>query len=219
MPKRTDISSILVIGAATAMAAAAGPALGQPDEGEYQRNGFASFDSGRWRARAAFFSTDYGYGPQYQCWLSAPGASLVQTRPREAGNMDARWYLLGDEAREHDNLAIDWVRVGGRRFEATMLPWRLVAPTENGIILTYESPLFAVRTDAGAQWLPFDYLTLDMMRAPSFEVGYHFNDRDGSPRNARRVIDLRGFRAAAKWCGRQLLRDRMGEPRVQRLTR
>ena len=226
MPKRTDISSILVIGAGLAMACSlAAPAAAQTEDDDFQRNVFDTFHAGAWRARAALYSRDYAFGPEYRCRMETAGASLTQSRPNESGTMGAFWWLLEDLRQQRENLEIEWVRVGGHRFEATRLPWRLVAPTDNDIVLTFERPMFAVRRDESSEWLPFEYLTLDLLEAGSFEIGYRYavdnengNEHEGV-RHDRRTIDLEGFAEVAQWCGRQLLRDRHDEQRVRELTR
>lgn len=205
-----------LVGAGTAISTAV-PAYAQADDDEIRQNAFASFEAGNWRGEAALFTADYTYGPQYQCRISTPGAALIQIRPRESSVMQASWWLLTDM--RDTSPVVDWVRVKGRRYEATRLPWRLVQPTDNGIVLTFDRVMFAVRADARAEWLPFEYLTLQLLDAPSLEIGYHTQEDSSAPRvPGRRTISFNGFKEVASWCGRMLLRDRQDENRVRELT-
>ena len=135
--------------------------------------------------------------------------------------MDASWTLFGEAlARGEEWPTVDWVRVNGRRYSVTRLPWRLNEPTDNGIVLTFDRVMLAVRGDRHSEWLPFEYLTLEFMGAPSFEVGFHTQVDDSAPQiPGRRTISLTGFKEVASWCGRMLLRDRQDENRVRELTR
>ena len=209
---------LIALGAALAVSATT-PAWGQNAPDEVARNVFASFQSGAWHGEAALIGTDYDYGPQYRCRMSTPGAQLLQIRPKESGRMDASWTLFGEAlARGEEWPTVDWVRVNGHRYWVTGLPWRLVEPTDNGIVLTFDRVMLAVRADARSEWLPFEYLSLELMTAPSFEIGYHTQVDDSSPRvPGRRTISLNGFKEVASWCGRMLLRDRQDENRVREL--
>jgi hypothetical protein len=210
----------LVAAACAALAVlVAMPAQAQSDDDEIRQNAFASFQAGSWRGEAALFGTDYTYGPQYQCRISAPGAELLQIRPSESSRMEAGWTLFREAlARGEDWPTVDWVRVNGRRYLVSRLPWRLVQPTDNGIVLTFDRVMLGVRADERSEWLPFEYLTLEFMTAPSFEVGYHTQVDDSAPRvPGRRTISLNGFKEVASWCGRMLLRDRQDENRVREL--
>lgn len=196
------------------------PALSQTvtDPG-YDENAFATFQSGAWTATAAFIGKD-SYGPEYQCRISTLGATLWQRRPYESGEMPAEWRLLEDERRRAERFEIRWIALNGKRCEVAALPWRLILPPddEEGIVVMSDRLLLAVRVDPSAPWLPFTYLTLDMLGARSFEIGYSV-EIDDQVHQARRRISLAGFREAAKWCGRQLLRDRQHHVRVRALTR
>lgn len=207
---------IPILGAALS-AAAAGSARSQSADDEITRNAFASFQAGNWHGEAALFGANYDFGPQYQCRISTPGAALIQIRARESSALQGSWRLL-PELRDLPPV-VDWVRVNGRRYEVARVPWRLEQPTDDGIMLTFDRMMLAVRAEAHSQWLPFEYLTLQLLDAPSFEIGYHAQDDDSAPRvPGRRTINLIGFKEVASWCGRMLLRDRQDEDRVRELT-
>lgn len=196
---------------------AAGAATQDRDD-DYQRNVFASYTAGTWRADAAFYNSDYTYGPQYECRMRTAGATLTQARPNESGTMQAYWDVADDLVRVHDDVVLEWVRIGRQRFELQRLPWRLVAPNEGGITLSFDRSMLAVRRSSEFQWLPFEYLTVSMFEARSFEVAFRFRDRDTDRvTRQRRVISLDGFPDVARWCGRQLLRDRATEDRIRAL--
>lgn len=189
----------------------------QTTDDEFSKSVTASFNAGAWHAQAANFK-DYGYSPQLSCRVFTAAAMLIQTRPRESGTLDAGWIFLNRERQGVDNFTVDWVRVDGVRYEAVDLPWRLVAPTDNDIVLTFDRPLRAVRRATADEWLPISYLTLSMLHARKLQVGYSFEQNEHRM-NGKKGITLSGFREVTKWCGRELLRDRLNEERVQELTK
>ena len=192
-------------------------------EDEFEKRTIARFQARSWLARAAYFGSDYGHGPERQCRLTTPGATLTQARPNESGRMPANWVFLEHERREHDNLEINSVELAGRRYEVANLPWRLVKPAGD-IVLTFEKPLLAVRDSRAAQWLPFEYLTLQMLNTRDLKITYSYDSPEEETNGARtrvgatKMIDLTGLKEASKWCGRQLLIDRRDEAHVRALT-
>lgn len=193
-------------------------AMTQAGDDDYQRNVFASHTAGAWRADAALFGSTYTYGPQYECRMRTAGATLTQARPNESGTLQAHWDIAGDIMRLHDDVALESVKIGRERFELRRLPWRLAAPSEDGIVLSFDRSMLAVRRSAEREWLPFEYLTASMFEARSFEISFHYRERDTDRVvRQRRVVDLDGFREVARWCGRQLLRDRAHQDRVRDL--
>ena len=193
------------------------PAHAQSPDDEFSKNIVATFEAGEWKAQAAEFK-DYSYSPQIGCRMFTPGAMLLQTRRRESGQLDASLFLVEDQRSTGDNFEVDWIRVGGIRYEATVLPWRLAAPSPDGIVLTFDRAFLAVRRSQTSEWLPATYLTLQLLEAKRFEVGFH-SEVDDHVTHGRRVISLLGFKPVSKWCGRELLRDRQDQNQVRELTK
>jgi len=184
---------------------------------EFPKNVVASFAAGDWRAQSADFQ-GYTYSPQFSCRMFVDGAMLIQTRPRESGRMDADWSFLNDRQKTGDNFEIKWIQVNETRYQAAVLPWRLVSPPPDGIVLTFDLTLLAVRRDAASEWLPAAYLTLPLIEAKRLEIGFQYEVDDRVVQGSKK-ISLNGFKAVSKWCGRELLRDRQDQPRVQELTK
>ncbi len=193
------------------------PASAQSPDDEFSKNVVATFEAGGWKAQAAEFK-DYSYSPQISCRMFTPGAMLLQTRRREGGQLDASLFLVEDQRTIGDNFEVDWIRIGGIRYEAAVLPWRLAAPSPDGIVLTFDRAFLAVRRSQASEWLPATYLTLPLLEAKRFEVGFHY-EVDNHITHGRQAISLSGFKAASKWCGRELLRDRQDQDRVRELTK
>lgn len=195
-------------------------AAARTHEDTVRENAFATHRAGSWQATAALFGTDYTFGPEYQCLMSTSGASLLQRRPNEASEMPSYWtFLQEDERRLHTPMQVRAVSIDGKRFEVTALPWRLSGPPgEDGIVLTFDRSILSFRRKADHPWLPFVYLMPDMLAARSFELTY-VDSNDEQKRVHRKRIMLDGFREVARWCGQQLLRDRMDESRVRDLVR
>lgn len=188
-----------------------------PDE-EYQRNAFATAKYGAWTTTAALFDQNYTYGPQYQCRIESQGVAFWQARPNESGEMFMAWSFAESDRRDFDNFEVSWVSVGGDRFEVTRLPWRLIGESTDGIVLTFDRTLLSVRRDRSHPWMPFNLLTLEMLKARHFEIGFTY-ELDEKEKTGTRRIDLTGIKDAAKWCGRNLLRDRQDQPAVLDLIR
>jgi len=165
-----------------------------------------------WSAEANF-DTD---PPIHTCTMTAPSVKVIQSRAGESSQMRMRWDFFPDIA--VDAPVLLQAKLGRDHFEVAKLPWRLARPSADGIILAYDVVLLVARRNGSAQWLPFEYLTDDLFDLPSFELTYRTEDDSGEPRIRKQRFDLRGFKQAAKWCGRQLLRDRLGEKRVSELT-
>jgi hypothetical protein len=188
-------------------------------EKTFSENAVSHFSAGDWRAEAASFE-NYTFSPQMGCRMSTVGAVLTQLRPRESNQLEAAFDLLPEQRDRGSNFRIDWIQVDKVRYEAVLLPWRLSGPPEpGGIVLAFESPLFAIRQNPSQQWLPTSYLTLPLLTAKRFEVGFTYaNEEDELVKGSQR-ISLRGFREVGTWCGRELLRDRQDEERVKELTK
>lgn len=194
-------------------------AAARTHEDTVRENAFATHRAGSWQATAALFGTDYTFGPEYQCLMSTSGASLLQRRPNEASEMPSYWTFRDDEDGPQISFQVSTVSIDGKRFEVTALPWRLSGPPgEDGIVLTFDRAILSFRRKADHPWLPFVYLMPDMLAARSFELTY-VDSNDEQKRVRRKRIMLDGFREVARWCGQQLLRDRMDESRVRDLVR
>lgn len=193
-------------------------AWAQSDESFEQQYLFATQNAGAWTAQAFLFK-DHADGPQYECRLSTPGLVISQVRASEGRTLESSWRLLRDRRKGLAYAVPKWIKLDGRRYEFTYLPWRL-ARAVDGIILTFDTRMPAVRRDARRQWLPVEYLTVDLLEARSLEVGYEWQAA-GQKESAseRRIIRLQGLSELAKWCGRMLLHDRLDQHHVRELTR
>jgi hypothetical protein len=196
----------------------AGTQASAQSEETFSENAVSHFSSGDWQAETASFE-GYTFSPQVGCRMSTIGAALTQLRPRESSQLEAGFDLLPEKQQAGSNFRINWVQVDKVRYEAVRLPWRLNGPPEpDSIVLSVESPLFAVRQDPSQQWLPIIYLTLPLLTAKRFEVGFTYENDEGELVKGSQFISLKGFREVGKWCGRELLRDRQNEERVKELT-
>jgi hypothetical protein len=156
----------------------------------------------------------------YSCEMKTSEARLVQSRLTERAEMPSRWRLMEADQRRLTNFRMDRIKIGQSTFQFTRLPWRLAGnPVSNGIVVSFEAPLLAIRRDEKAEWLPLEYANLLMLDADQLEVEYSYDDDAERRIKGRKKISLKGFREAAKWCGRQLLVDRLNEAHVEALTR
>lgn len=177
------------------------------------------FRSGSWTGKAYYQGDTYTFGPRYVCEISGVSVRYVQIRPPETPMMEARWEFEVLHNQHFSNATIDKVIVGERGYQVVRLPWRLARPPKPGnIVMTVDALLFAFRSSREDEWLPFEYLTPTLMQAGEFKVAYSYEDEDGERRTKALTVNMLGFREVAKWCGKQLLSDRLGEERVKELT-
>ncbi|TIX51797.1 hypothetical protein [Alteraurantiacibacter aquimixticola] len=193
---------------------------------DLDENVLGEYQSGQWTGTAAYFDEGYSFGPQYQCRISTPGAVLIQARPHESAQMPSTWAFFRDESEQRPGLTINMVRLGRKRYQVTRMPWRLYGPMQRGedvIVLTFDIPLLMVRRESDHPWLPFVFLTNELLESRYFELGYSYEEYTGGddPEIVHRTkrISLEGFADVSKWCGRQLLHDRLDQEDVDELTR
>lgn len=209
---------LLFLGAGAALIAT--PVHAQVIDAAFDAHRVATFKSGMWRADAAFFGSDYESGPQYACRMTTPGAALFQIRPPESDQMVARWYFPEDGEAPSGQLQVDAISVAGKSYQVASLPWRLARPPEKGgILLSFDIVPLVFRASSEGEWLPLAYLTKDMFGASGFAIDYRDPDNEEKTPRRHKRFSLKGFGAAARWCGRQLLSDRKDDPRVQHLLR
>ena len=182
----------------------------------------ASFEAGAWKAEAFYFkSTSYSdrYTPRYECKMSTSGVGYQQIRPPESGTMQSGWLFFEDATKQGGHLRLQAIKVRGTRFELAELPWRLSGPPAPGsIALTFDLHMLAFRRSKADEWLPFEYLTDQLLQVDEFELFYTSEGDEGEPHAEHKTVSMKGFREAAKWCGKQLLSDRMDELQTRELT-
>lgn len=197
------------------------PAYAQIRSPEFiQENAFDDFQAGSWSATAAYFDQeDYAFGPHYQCLMSTDGAALIQSRPHESPDMLSVWIFSRKEPEFPHSLRVNSIRINDQSYDVARLPWRLGGPVApGGIYPTFDLELLVFRQGSDQPWLPFTYLTSEMLRARHFVLSYSFENEEGGVEQRRKRISLEGFAEVSRWCGRQLLRNRWGQERVDELT-
>jgi hypothetical protein len=115
-----------------------------------------------------------------------------------------------------ENVEIHDVVVGSRVVEVTHLPWRLAnAPKRGDIDVSVELPLLAFRSSSNQAWLPFEYLTDDILESGKLSLKYSYEGPDEVGREGEVLVDMEGFGDVLSWCSKQLLADRLDEPRAR----
>jgi hypothetical protein len=185
---------------------------------------FASAKFGNWSAFALRQSApDYDVN-KVSCAIATPDAVFMQTRIQESAQLGTQWIFFWQSMNELQ-MKFDGISIGNKAYDLTALPWRLNGqPSSDGIVLTYEITMLAFRKNSTFEWLPVSFLVDEMMEAKSFTISFSYEPIGEASQSrirkaGKRTFDLTGFKGASKWCGRQLLADRLGQEDVDALVK
>ena len=191
-------------------------------QGEDQ-NVFARASFENWTAIALRRqASNYGGNNRVDCAIKNDGAIMLQSRPQESNQMHTTWSLFDGHENDLTNLSFVSMKISGKKYQMTSLPWRLIGFVgEDDIVTMSDIRFIAFRKSEQYEWLPLSFLANEMFEARSFTISYQFqDDKTRLVRSGTKTFDLAGFKEAAKWCGRQLLSDRIKDgPHVSDLVK